>query len=506
VIYVQPGADSAPITYKSRYDNFIGGKFVPPVRGQYFDVLTPINGKPYTQAARSTEEDVERALDAAHAAAPAWGRTNAAERANILLKIADRIDAHLEKLAYAETVDNGKPIRETLNADIPLSSDHFRYFAGCLRSQEGSLSEIDASTIAYHFHEPLGVVGQIIPWNFPILMAAWKLAPALAAGNCVVLKPAESTPISILVLMELIGDLLPPGVINVVNGYGKEAGMPLATSKRIAKLAFTGSTATGRLIAQAAAANLIPATLELGGKSPNIFFDDVAAQDDEFLDKAIEGLVLFAFNQGEVCTCPSRALIQESVYDRFMERALQRVAAIKQGNPLDTDTMMGAQASLMQMDKIQSYLKLGKEEGAQVLIGGERARLPGELAEGYYIQPTLFKGHNKMRIFQEEIFGPVLAVTTFRDEAEALAIANDTPYGLGAGVWTRDGGRAYRMGRAIQAGRVWTNCYHAYPAHAAFGGYKESGIGRETHKVMLEHYQQTKNLLVSYSPKALGFF
>jgi aldehyde dehydrogenase len=506
VIYVQPGADSAPITYKSRYDNFIGGKFVPPVRGQYFDVLTPINGKPYTQAARSTEEDVERALDAAHAAAPAWGRTNAAERANILLKIADRIDAHLEKLAYAETVDNGKPIRETLNADIPLSSDHFRYFAGCLRSQEGSLSEIDASTIAYHFHEPLGVVGQIIPWNFPILMAAWKLAPALAAGNCVVLKPAESTPISILVLMELIGDLLPPGVINVVNGYGKEAGMPLATSKRIAKLAFTGSTATGRLIAQAAAANLIPATLELGGKSPNIFFDDVAAQDDEFLDKAIEGLVLFAFNQGEVCTCPSRALIQESVYDRFMERALKRVAAIKQGNPLDTDTMMGAQASLMQMDKIQSYLKLGKEEGAQVLIGGERARLPGELAEGYYIQPTLFKGHNKMRIFQEEIFGPVLAVTTFRDEAEALAIANDTPYGLGAGVWTRDGGRAYRMGRAIQAGRVWTNCYHAYPAHAAFGGYKESGIGRETHKVMLEHYQQTKNLLVSYSPKALGFF
>jgi aldehyde dehydrogenase len=506
VIYVQPGADGAPIAYKSRYDNFIGGKFVPPVRGQYFDVLTPINGKPYTQAARSTDEDVERALDAAHAAAPAWGRTNAAERANILLKIADRIDAHLEKLAYAETVDNGKPIRETLNADIPLSSDHFRYFAGCLRSQEGSLSEIDASTIAYHFHEPLGVVGQIIPWNFPILMAAWKLAPALAAGNCVVLKPAESTPISILVLMELIGDLLPAGVINVVNGYGKEAGMPLATSKRIAKLAFTGSTATGRLIAQAAAANLIPATLELGGKSPNIFFDDVAAQDDEFLDKAIEGLVLFAFNQGEVCTCPSRALIQESVYDRFMERALKRVAAIKQGNPLDTDTMMGAQASLMQMDKIQSYLKLGKEEGAQVLIGGERARLPGELVEGYYIQPTLFKGHNRMRIFQEEIFGPVLAVTTFKDEADALAIANDTPYGLGAGVWTRDGGRAYRMGRAIQAGRVWTNCYHAYPAHAAFGGYKESGIGRETHKVMLEHYQQTKNLLVSYSPKALGFF
>jgi aldehyde dehydrogenase len=506
MIYVKPGAAGAPVAFKSRYDNFIGGRFVPPADGQYFDVLTPINGMPYTQAARSTEADVERALDAAHAAAPAWGRTSATERANILLKIADRIDANLEKLAYAETVDNGKPIRETLNADIPLSSDHFRYFAGCLRAQEGSLSEIDTDTIAYHFHEPLGVVGQIIPWNFPILMAAWKLAPALAAGNCVVLKPAESTPISILVLMELIADLLPAGVINVVNGYGKEAGMPLATSKRIAKLAFTGSTATGKLIAQAAAANLIPATLELGGKSPNIFFDDVVAQDDEFFDKAIEGLVLFAFNQGEVCTCPSRALIQESVYEKFMERALKRVAAIKQGDPLDTDTMMGAQASLMQMQKIESYLKLGREEGAQVLIGGERARLPGELVEGYYIQPTLFKGHNRMRIFQEEIFGPVLAVTTFRDEAEALAIANDTQYGLGAGVWTRDGGRAYRMGRAIQAGRVWTNCYHAYPAHAAFGGYKESGIGRETHKVMLEHYQQTKNLLVSYSPKALGFF
>jgi aldehyde dehydrogenase len=506
MIYVKPGAAGAKVAYKPRYDNFIGGKFVAPVKGQYFDVLTPINGMPYTQAARSTAEDVELALDAAHQAAPAWGRVPAAQRAAVLLKIADRIDANLELLAYAETVDNGKPIRETLNADVPLSSDHFRYFAGCLRSQEGALSEIDPDTVAYHFHEPLGVVGQIIPWNFPLLMAAWKLAPALAAGNCVVLKPAESTPISILVLMELIADLLPPGVVNVVNGYGKEAGMPLATSKRIAKLAFTGSTATGKVIAQAAATNLIPATLELGGKSPNIFFDDVVARDDEFFDKAIEGLVLFAFNQGEVCTCPSRALIQESVYDRFMERAIARVKAIKQGSPLDTDTMMGAQASLMQMEKIQSYLKLGKEEGAQVLVGGDRAKLPGDLAEGYYIQPTLFKGHNKMRIFQEEIFGPVLAVTTFKDEAEALAIANDTPYGLGAGVWTRDGSRAYRMGRAIQAGRVWTNCYHAYPAHAAFGGYKESGIGRETHKVMLEHYQQTKNLLVSYSPKALGFF
>ncbi|MBH2018163.1 MAG: aldehyde dehydrogenase [Burkholderiales bacterium] len=506
MIYANPGSAGAPVNFKAQYDNFIGGEFVAPVKGVYFEVITPITGQPYTKAARSGPEDIELALDAAHAAAGKWGKTPAAERANVLLKIADRIEQHLEALAYAETVDNGKAIRETLNADIPLTADHFRYFAGCLRSQEGSLSEIDGDTIAYHFHEPLGVVGQIIPWNFPILMAAWKLAPAIAAGNCVVLKPAESTPISILILAELIADLLPPGVLNIVNGYGREAGMPLATSKRIAKIAFTGSTATGRVIAQAAASNLIPATLELGGKSPNIFFADIADADDAFFDKAIEGMVLFAFNQGEVCTCPSRALIQESIYDKFMARVLERVRAIKQGSPLDTDCMMGAQASSEQMKKIESYLAIGKEEGAELLIGGARAQLEGDLAGGYYIQPTLFKGHNKMRIFQEEIFGPVLAVTTFKDEAEALEIANDTPYGLGAGVWTRDGSTAYRMGRAIQAGRVWTNCYHAYPAHATFGGYKESGIGRETHKVMLDHYQQTKNLLVSYSPKALGFF
>ena len=506
MLYAQPHAPGAPLAFKARYDNFIGGRFVPALDGRTFDVITPINGKVFTQAARSSERDIEAALDAAHAAATKWAATSPAERANLLLKIADRIEQNTERLAYAETVDNGKPMRETLNADIPLAVDHFRYFAGCLRAQEGSLSEIDAQTIAYHFHEPLGVVGQIIPWNFPILMAAWKLAPALGAGNCVVLKPAESTPISILVLTELIADLLPPGVLNIVNGFGREAGMPLAQSKRIAKIAFTGSTATGRVIAQAAAGNLIPATLELGGKSPNIFFEDIAAADDELFDKAIEGLVLFAFNQGEVCTCPSRALIQESIYDRFMARALDRVKAIQQGSPLDTATMMGAQASAMQMDKILSYLEVGRQEGAQVLAGGGRAELGGDLAGGYYIQPTLLKGHNQMRVFREEIFGPVLAVTTFKTEDEALAIANDTPYGLGAGVWTRDGSRAFRMGRAIQAGRVWTNCYHAYPAHAAFGGYKESGIGRETHKAMLDHYQQTKNLLVSYSPKALGFF
>ncbi|WP_418648001.1 aldehyde dehydrogenase family protein [Thauera butanivorans] len=506
MLYAHPGQSGAPVQHKARYDNFIGGRWMAPVKGQYFDVVTPISGQVYTQAARSTAEDIELALDAAHAAFPAWSKTPAAERANILLRIAERIEQNLERLAYAETVDNGKAIRETLNADIPLTVDHFRYFAGCLRAQEGSISEIDENTVAYHLHEPLGVVGQIIPWNFPILMAAWKLAPALGAGNCVVLKPAESTPVSIMVLVELIADLLPPGVLNIVNGFGREAGMPLATSKRIAKIAFTGSTSTGRVIAQAAANNLIPATLELGGKSPNIFFADVMDRDDAFLDKAIEGMVLFAFNQGEVCTCPSRALIQESIYERFIERVLERVAAIKHGHPLDTESMMGAQASREQMSKIQSYLALGKEEGAEVLIGGDKANLGGELSEGYYIQPTLFKGHNKMRIFQEEIFGPVLAVTTFKDEAEALAIANDTLYGLGAGVWSRNGNVAYRMGRAIQAGRVWTNCYHAYPAHAAFGGYKESGIGRETHKMMLDHYQQTKNLLVSYSENKLGFF
>ncbi len=506
MIYAPPGAPGAKLQYKSRYQNFIGGQWREPVKGQYFDVITPITGQVYTQAARSTAEDIELALDAAHAAAERWGKTSPTERANLLLKIADRIDANLELLAYAETVDNGKPIRETLNADIPLASDHFRYFAGCVRAQEGALSDLDDSTVAYHFHEPLGVVGQIIPWNFPILMAAWKLAPALGAGNCVVLKPAESTPTSILVLVELIADLLPPGVLNVVNGFGREAGMPLATSKRIAKIAFTGSTSTGRVIAQAAANNLIPATLELGGKSPNIFFADVADKDDAFLDKAIEGLVLFAFNQGEVCTCPSRALIHESIYDRFMGRCLERIAAIKQGNPLDTDTMIGAQASKEQMSKITSYLDLGRQEGAELLIGGAAAQMTGELAGGYYIQPTVFKGHNKMRIFQEEIFGPVLAVTTFKTEEEALALANDTLYGLGAGVWSRNGNVAYRMGRAIKAGRVWTNCYHAYPAHAAFGGYKESGIGRETHKAMLDHYQQTKNLLVSYSENKLGFF
>lgn len=506
MIYAHPGEAGAKIQYKAKYDNFIGGKWVPPIKGQYFEVVTPISGKVYTQAARSTAEDIEAALDAAHAAADKWAKTSPTERSNILLKIADRIEANLEKLAYAETVDNGKAIRETLNADIPLSVDHFRYFAGALRAQEGSISEIDETTIAYHFHEPLGVIGQIIPWNFPILMAAWKLAPALGAGNVVVLKPAESTPISLLILVELIADLLPPGVLNIVNGYGREAGHPLATSTRINKIAFTGSTSTGRLIGQAAANNLIPATLELGGKSPNIFFADVADKDDGFFDKAIEGLVLFAFNQGEVCTCPSRALIHESIYDKFMERCIARIKAIKHGNPLDSDTMMGAQASMEQVTKIESYLKLGKEEGAQCLTGGNRAHLAGDLAGGFYIEPTVFKGHNKMRIFQEEIFGPVLAVTTFKTEEEAVAIGNDTLYGLGAGVWSRNGNVAYRMGRAIKAGRVWTNCYHAYPAHAAFGGYKQSGIGRETHKMMLDHYQQTKNLLVSYSESKLGFF
>ena len=492
--------------FKNRYDNFIGGKFVAPVKGDYFANISPVIGKAFCEVARSTAEDIELALDAAHAAKAAWGTTSAADRANILNKIADRMEANLSLLATAETIDNGKPIRETMAADIPLAIDHFRYFAGCIRAQEGSVSQIDETTFAYHIQEPLGVVGQIIPWNFPILMAVWKLAPALAAGNCVVLKPAEQTPASIMVLIELIHDLLPAGVVNVVNGFGLEAGKPLASSKRIAKIAFTGETGTGRLIMQYAAQNLIPVTLELGGKSPNIFFEDVMDKDDAFFDKCLEGFAMFALNQGEVCTCPSRLLIQESIYERFIERAIKRVAAIKQGSPLDATTMIGAQASQEQLEKILSYLDIGKQEGAEVLIGGARKAMGGDLETGFYVQPTIFKGHNKMRIFQEEIFGPVVSVTTFKDEAEALAIANDTLYGLGAGVWTRDGSRAFRVGRGIQAGRVWTNCYHLYPAHAAFGGYKQSGIGRENHKMMLDHYQQTKNLLVSYSPNALGFF
>ncbi|WP_315734357.1 aldehyde dehydrogenase [Bradyrhizobium sp. SZCCHNR1093] len=492
--------------FAARYDNFIGGAWKAPNAGKYFDNISPITGQPVCEIARSDASDIEAALDAAHAAKEGWARTSVTERAMVLNRIADRMEANLDRLALAETWDNGKPIRETTAADIPLAIDHFRYFAGVIRAQEGSIAEIDHDTIAYHFHEPLGVVGQIIPWNFPILMAAWKLAPALAAGNCVVLKPAEQTPASILVLMEIVGDLLPPGVLNVVNGFGLEAGKPLASSNRIAKIAFTGETSTGRLIMQYASQNLIPVTLELGGKSPNIFFKDVCAEDDDFLDKAIEGFVMFALNQGEVCTCPSRALIHESIYERFMERALQRVGAIVQGSPLDPATMIGAQASAEQMSKILSYIDIGKNEGAQLLIGGERNVLGGDLAGGYYVKPTVFKGHNKMRVFQEEIFGPVVSVTTFKTEDEALAIANDTLYGLGAGVWSRDANTCYRFGRNIQAGRVWTNCYHAYPAHAAFGGYKQSGVGRETHKVMLDHYQQTKNMLVSYSPKKLGFF
>src|SRR4051812_33525914 len=504
--YSPPGSDGSIVSYESRYDNYIGGEWVAPAGGEYFENPTPVTGQTFCEIPRSTDADIDKALDAAHAAAPAWGKTTAAERAVILNKIADRIEENLESIAVAESWDNGKPIRETLNADIPLAIDHFRYFAGAIRAQEGSLSQIDDDTVAYHFHEPLGVVGQIIPWNFPILMATWKLAPALAAGNAVVLKPAEQTPASIHYLMSLIGDLLPSGVVNIVNGFGVEAGKPLASSNRVAKVAFTGETTTGRLIMQYASENLIPVTLELGGKSPNIFFEDVNRADDDFYDKSLEGFSMFALNQGEVCTCPSRALIQQSIYQDFLTAGVKRVENFKQGNPLDTETQVGAQASNDQLEKILSYLDIGRQEGAKVRTGGARAELPGNLSGGYYVQPTIFEGHNSMRIFQEEIFGPVVSVTSFADFADAIKIANDTLYGLGAGVWTRDANQAYRAGRAIKAGRVWTNSYHLYPAHAAFGGYKQSGIGRENHKMMLDHYQQTKNLLVSYSPKALGFF
>ena len=505
-VYARPGAPGALMSFESRYENFIGGQWTPPAGGEYFENPSPVTGQVFCEVARSTAADIDRALDAAHAAAPAWGKTSAAERAVVLNQIADRIEANLESIALAESWDNGKPMRETLNADIPLAVDHFRYFAGAIRAQEGSLSEIDDDTVAYHFHEPLGVVGQIIPWNFPVLMAVWKLAPALAAGNAVVIKPAEQTPASVLYVISLIADLLPAGVVNVVNGFGVEAGKPLASSDRIAKIAFTGETTTGRLIMQYASQNLIPVTLELGGKSPNIFFSDVMAENDDYQDKALEGFTMFALNQGEVCTCPSRSLIQADIYDEFLALAAIRTKAVRQGDPLDTETMIGAQASNDQLEKILSYIEIGKSEGARVLTGGERADLGGDLAGGFYVQPTIFAGDNSMRIFQEEIFGPVVSVTSFADYDDAIRIANDTLYGLGAGVWSRNGNLAYRAGRDIKAGRVWTNCYHQYPAHAAFGGYKQSGIGRENHKMMLDHYQQTKNLLVSYSNKAVGFF
>lgn len=505
-VFARPGAAGALMSYESRYDNFIGGQWVAPAKGRYFENPTPVTGQTFCEVARSDAADVDKALDAAHAAAPGWGKTSPAERAAVLNKIADRIEANKDALAVAEVWDNGKPIREALAADIPLAADHFRYFAAAIRAQEGSLSQINEDTVAYHFHEPLGVVGQIIPWNFPILMGAWKLAPALAAGNTVVLKPAEQTPASILYLMSLIGDVIPPGVVNIVSGFGVEAGKPLASSDRIAKVSFTGETTTGRLIMQYASQNLIPVTLELGGKSPNIFFSDVMAANDNFQDKALEGFTMFALNQGEVCTCPSRSLVQSDIHDEFLELAAIRTKAVRQGDPLDSETMLGSQASNDQLEKILSYIEIGKGEGAKVVTGGERAELGGDLSGGYYVQPTIFSGNNKMRIFQEEIFGPVVAVTSFSDFADAMSIANDTLYGLGAGVWSRDGNTAYRAGREIKAGRVWVNCYHAYPPHAAFGGYKQSGFGRETHKMALEHYQQTKNLLVSYADKAQGFF
>ena len=501
--YADPNTEGSKIQFKKQYENFIGGKWIAPVKGEYFDNISPVNGEAFTRIPRSSAEDIELALDAAHAAKAQWNSTSPTTRSNILLKIADRLEQNLETLAVAETWDNGKPIRETLAADIPLAIDHFRYFAGCIRAQEGGISEIDEDTVAYHYHEPLGVVGQIIPWNFPILMAAWKLAPALAAGNCIVLKPAEQTPVSILILAELIQDLLPEGVLNIVNGYGAEVGRPLAINPRIAKIAFTGSTQVGQLIMQYATENIIPVTLELGGKSPNVFFADIMDQQDDYLDKALEGFAMFALNQGEICTCPSRALVQESIADQFLEMAVERVNRIKTGHPLDTETMIGAQASQEQQDKILGCINTGREEGAQLLTGGEARN---EVGTGFYIEPTIFKGNNSMKIFQEEIFGPVLSVATFKDFDDAMKIANDTIYGLGAGVWARSGNTAYRAGRAIQAGRVWTNCYHIYPAHAAFGGYKKSGIGRENHRMMLDHYQQTKNLLVSYSTKPAGFF
>ncbi|MFY7827428.1 MAG: aldehyde dehydrogenase family protein [Flectobacillus sp.] len=491
--------------FKERYENFIGGEWVAPVKGEYFQNSSPVDGSTFTEVPRSSKEDVELALDAAHKAFATWSRSSATYRSNILLKIADVMEANLQYLAAVETIDNGKPVRETMAADIPLAIDHFRYFAGILRADEGSMSELDADTISMHIHEPIGVVAQIIPWNFPLLMAAWKLCPALAAGCTVVMKPAEQTPVGLLVLMELLQDVLPAGVVNVINGFGVEAGKPLAQSPRIAKVAFTGETSTGRLILQYASENIIPVTMELGGKSANIFFPSIMDADDEFFDKCLEGATMFALNQGEVCTCPSRMLVHESIYEKFIERVVERVEKIKMGHPLDPNTMMGAQASKEQFDKILGYIEIGQEEGAELLTGGASQYIDG-LPEGYYIKPTLFKGHNKMRIFQEEIFGPVSSVTTFKTVEEAIAIANDSLYGLGAGVWTRDAHELLTVPRELQAGRVWVNCYHAYPAHASFGGYKKSGFGRETHKMAINQYRQTKNILLSNNKSKLGFF
>jgi aldehyde dehydrogenase len=494
-------------TFKDKYDNYIGGSFVPPVNGEYFDDISPIDGKPFTKVARSNEKDIEKALDAAHKAAETWNRSSAVERATVLNKMADIIEDNLDYLARVETVENGKPIRETLNADLPLVVDHYRYFAAAIRAQEGGISEHDEHTVSINLPEPLGVVGQIIPWNFPLLMAAWKIAPAIAAGNCTVVKAAEQTPASIMVMMELIGDIVPDGVLNIVNGFGPEAGQPLATSERIAKVAFTGETTTGRLIMQYASENLIPVTLELGGKSPNVFFESIMDADDDYFDKCLEGAAMFALNQGEVCTCPSRILVQESIADAFTERVIERVKAIKMGHPLDDETMVGAQASNDQFEKVLNYFEVGREEGAKVLVGGGKANVGSNgISDGYYVEPTIFSGNNSMRVFQEEIFGPVTSLTTFKDFEEAIQIANDTLYGLGAGVWTRDAHELYKAPRAIKAGRVWVNCYHTYPAHAAFGGYKKSGFGRENHKMMLSHYQQNKNMLISYDKKAMGFF
>jgi len=506
MIYKLPGNANPDTKFKSRFENYIGGEWIAPVQGLYFNNLSPVNGEILCEAPRSSQADIDLALDKCEDVMPTWSKSSVTERSNILLKIADRIEENIEELAVAETWENGKPIRESLNADLPLVIDQFRYFAGCVRAQESGMSEIDSNTLSYHLKEPVGIVGQIIPWNFPLLMAAWKLAPAIASGCCSILKPAEQTPCTVLILMSLIGDLLPPGVVNVVNGYGDEVGRALASSSRINKLAFTGSTEVGASILSCAAQSIIPCTVELGGKSPNIFMEDVMSQGESYINKAVEGVLMAFLNQGEVCTCPSRALIQSSIYDDLMDRVLDRANKIKQGNPLDTDTMVGAQVSSEQLDKVMGYMHVACNEGAKVLLGGQTATVPENLANGYYVQPTILEGKNSMQVFQEEIFGPTLAVTSFDSVEEALEIANDTVYGLGAGVWTRDMNQARFLAKGIEAGRIWVNCYHLYPAHTAFGGYKKSGVGRECHGMSLDNYQQTKSVVVSYDESPMGFF
>lgn len=489
------------VKLQHKYQLFIGGKWKDASDGGTFKTISPADGKVLAECAQATREDVDEAVKAAWKAFAAWKNTSVNERAAVLNRIADMIDANTENLAMVESLDNGKPIRETMAVDIPMAAQHFRYFAGCIMADEGSANILGTDTLSLILREPIGVVGQIVPWNFPFLMAAWKLAPVLASGCCTVFKPSSVTPLSVLELARLIQDVVPAGVFNVITGSGSRSGQYMLEHDGFRKLAFTGSTEVGRDVAMAAAKRLIPATLELGGKSANIFFEDCD------WEMAMDGLQMgILFNQGQVCCAGSRVFVQESIYDKFVEEAVKRFNAVKVGMPWEKDTQMGAQINEHQVQHILEYIEIGKKEGARVACGGERAA-EGDLAKGAFMQPTLLVDvDNHMRVAQEEIFGPVACVIKFRDEAEVIEMANDNPYGLGGAVWTRDINRAIRVARGIETGRMWVNTYNAIPEGAPFGGYKQSGIGRETHKIMLEHYTQMKNIMINLSELPTGFY